>query len=59
MLAFYQSKCIDAIKRILFSYRHGYTLVFFHVFVCSLLLRCMFQVYSALRVGEKTLHNTV
>jgi len=56
MLVFHQSKYISAIKRILFYYRHVYILVFFHVFMCSLLLRCMLKKSSALRVGVKTLH---
>ena len=33
-----------------------YILVFFHVFVCSMLLRCMLK-FSAWRVGVKSLHN--
>jgi len=36
-----QSKCVSAIKRILCYYLHVYILVFFNVFVCTLLLRCM------------------
>ena len=39
MLAFFQSNCVGAIKRILFCYRHIFA--FFHVFVCSLLLPSM------------------
>jgi len=38
MLVFHQNKCISVIKRIPFYYRHLYILVFFHVFVCFLLL---------------------
>ena len=66
-LVFHQSKCISAIKRILLYYRHVYIVVFVnffhefvcsfhltHVFLCSLLLRCMLK-SSALRVGVKTL----
>jgi len=33
MLVFHQNKCISAIKRMLFNYRHEYILVFFHEFV--------------------------
>jgi len=44
VLVFPQSKRISAIKRIVFYYRHVYIFVFFHVFVFSLLLRCMFKV---------------
>jgi len=58
MHVFHQSKCINAIKRILFYYRYVCILVFFHVFVCSLLLRCVLK-SRALLVGEKTLHNTL
>jgi len=36
MLVFHFKKSISSIKRILFYY--GHILVFFHVFVCSLLL---------------------
>jgi len=41
MLVFHKNKCVSAIKPILFNYHHIYILVFFHVFVCSLPLRCM------------------
>jgi len=44
MLMFHQSKCISAIKCILFYYRYAYIPVFCHVLVCSLLLRCMLKV---------------
>jgi len=57
VLVFHQSKSISAIKRILIYYRHACILVFFHVFVCSLLMRCMLK-SSSLRVGVKTLYNT-
>jgi len=57
MLVFHQSKCINATKRIFFHYRNVCMLVFFHVLVCSLLLRCIFK-SSAVRVGVKTLYNT-
>jgi len=43
MLVFHQSKCISAIKRTLLNYRHVFTFIFFHVFVCFLLLRCMLE----------------
>ena len=56
VLVFHRSKCISATKRIRFYYRHVCILVFIHVFVCSLSLRCMLK-YSALRVGVETLHN--
>jgi len=56
-LTFHQSNCASAIKRKLFYYRHVSIFVFFHVFLCSLLLPCMLE-SSALRVGEKMLHNT-
>jgi len=59
ILVFHQSKCISAIKRasILFYYRHVCILVFFHVLLCSVLLRCMLK-SGALRVVAKTLYNT-
>ena len=41
MVVFHQSKCISTIKRMLFYSRQVYILVFFHVFRCPLLLRCM------------------
>jgi len=50
--ALYQSKCISAIKCVLLYYHHVCILVFFHVLVRSLLLRCMLK--SALRMGVKT-----
>ena len=55
MLVFYQSKCISAIKRILFYYFHVSIFELIHAFVCSLSLRCMLKP-RALRVGVKTLH---
>jgi len=55
---FHQSKCISAIKRVLFYYRHTSIFVFFHVFVCSLLLRFLIK-SNALHVGVKTLHNAI
>ena len=42
-LVFHQSKCISAKVYTLYC-RHVYTLKFFHVFLCSLLLRYMFEV---------------
>jgi len=42
----------------LFYKRNISIFVFFHVFVCSLLLPCMLW-STALRVGVKTLYNTV
>jgi len=39
-------------------YRHVYILVFFHAIVRSFSLRCM-RKFNALRVGVKTLHNTI
>ena len=57
MLVFHQCKCISAIKRILY-YCQVYMLVCFHAFVSSFLLRRMLE-SSALRVGVKTLHNTI
>jgi len=57
ILVFHRSKCISTIKRILyFSTTATYvcSLVFYHVLVCSLLLRCMLK-SCALRVGVKTL----
>jgi len=57
MLVFHQSKGIRAIKPILLHYCHVYTLVLFHVFVCSLLLRCILT-SSVLRMEVKALHNT-
>jgi len=36
MLVFHQSKCISAIKRMLFYYFHVYMFEFIQVFVCSL-----------------------
>jgi len=39
MLVLHQSKCMCAIKRILFYYHRVYILVFFHVFVFFFLLR--------------------
>ena len=57
MFVFHQSKCVSAIKRILFFYRDVCTLVFFHILVvCSLLLRLMLK-SSVLRVGVKTICN--
>jgi len=44
MLVFHPSKCISAIKRTLFNYRHIFTFVFFHSFVCFLLLLLWTQV---------------
>ena len=41
VLVYHQSKCISAIRRILFYYRHACILVFFNVLVSFLLLRCM------------------
>jgi len=55
MLVFHQSKGSSAIKCILFYYLHVYILVLIHIFVCSLLLRCMLKP-RALRVGVKTLY---
>jgi len=55
MLVFHQSKCISAIKRILFYYFHVYIFEFIYVFVSSLSLRCML-IPRALRVGMKTLY---
>ena len=53
------SKCISSIKRILCTNRNVYILFFFiRVFVFFSSLRCMFK-SSALRVGVKTLHNTI
>ena len=52
MLLFHQSKCISAIKCILFYYFHKYILMHFHD-VFSLLLRYMIK-FRALRVGVKT-----
>jgi len=43
IFVFHQSKCISAIKRIIYYYRHVYIFVFFHVFVRSLSLRCMLK----------------
>jgi len=45
-LVFHQSQYINAIKDIQYTryYYHMYILDFFHVFVHSLLLRCMFKV---------------
>jgi len=45
-------------KRMLFCCRHIFIFVFFHVLVCSLLLRCMLG-SPALRVGVKTLYDTI
>jgi len=56
MLVFHQCKCIIAIECILFYGRHVYILVFFHVFACFLLRRCMLKSSSS-RVAVKTLHN--
>ena len=56
------SKCITAIKRMLppLYYRHVYILVFFHVqYLC---ISCYCETClksSALRVGVKTLYNTI
>jgi len=41
ILVFHQNKCTTAIKRMLFYYRHVYTLVFSQVFVCFWFLRCL------------------
>jgi len=41
MLVLHKNKCVSANEPILFNYHHIYILVFFHVFVCSLPLRCM------------------
>jgi len=56
ILVFHQGKYISTIKRMLFYYRHVCILVFYHVLMCSLLLRCMLK-SSALRVGVKMLYN--
>ena len=58
MLLFHQSKCISAVQRVLFYYRHIYTLVFVHVFVCCLLLPIML-ISTALRLRVKTLYNII
>jgi len=53
MLVFHQSICISAIKRLPFFDGQVYTLVFFHVLVCSLLLQCMLcvrELYNAIDV---------
>jgi len=51
-LVFHQSECISAIKRLLFYYRHVCILLFFRVFVCSFLLKCILK-STALLVGMK------
>jgi len=43
-LVFHQSKCISAMRLILSTVATYILSIFFHVFVCSLLLRCMFKV---------------
>jgi len=58
MLVLYQSKCIIVIKRICFNYHKVCILVFFDVFLCSLLLRCI-RKSSPFHVGVMTLHNTM
>jgi len=56
MLVFHQSNYASAIKRMLFYYRHISIFVFFHVFLCSMLLPCTLK-STVLRVGVKTLCN--
>jgi len=58
MLVFHQSKCISAVKRMLFYYRHIYIFVFVHVFVCCLLLPNML-ISTALRLRVKTLYSII
>jgi len=55
MLLFHQSNRVSAIMRMLYYYRRISIFVFFHVFVCSLLLSCMLE-STALRVGEDVIH---
>jgi len=59
MLVLHQSKYVSAIECMPSSNRHLSIFVFFHVFVCSLLLPCMLK-SSRLRmgVGVKTSHHT-
>jgi len=57
MLVFHQSKCISAIKRLLFYYRHKCTLVFFQALMCSCVI-CYYR-SSALRVRVKTLYSAI
>ena len=57
MLVLHQSKCITAIKCMLFYYRHIYIIQLIHIFVYSLLLRCM---PSRVACGsEDAIHNRV
>jgi len=56
MLVIRQGKCVSAIKRVLFCYHKVSIFVFFHVFLCSLLLPCMLK-STALRVEVKALYN--
>jgi len=58
MLVFDQSNRVGVIKRMLFYHRHISVLVFFQIFVCSLLLACILE-SIALRVGVKTLYHTI
>jgi len=58
MLVFDQNNRVGVIKRMLFYHRHISVLVFFQIFVCSLLLACILE-SIALRVGVKTLYHTI
>ena len=56
-LVFHRSKCISAKAYTLYC-RHVYTLKFFHAFVCSLLLRCIFEVKRVVCGSEDVQEHT-
>ena len=58
LLVLHQSNRVSALKRVFFYYRHISMPVFFHVYMCYLLLPCMLE-SIALRVGMKTLYCTI
>jgi len=43
ILAFHQSKCVNAIMRTLFYYFQVCIFKFIHVYVCALSLRCILK----------------
>jgi len=58
MLVLHQRKCIIVIELIRFFYHKLCIFMFFDVFVCSLLLRCIHK-SSPFHVGVMTLHTTM
>ena len=54
ILAFHQSKCVNAIMHTLFYYFQVCIFKFIHVYVCALSLQCILKPRT-LRAGMKTL----